>query len=91
MAQSIRDQLLERNLVREDETPEAKRTALRDAQPIESDKELPPPFEAPARGVIVTSGSPSAVPARHCADCGATLPSAQRRGLRCAECAADSV
>ena len=91
MAQSIRDQMLDKGLVREDETPEAKRAALRDAQPVESEKELPPPFEAPARGVIVSSGSHTPMAVRHCADCGATLPSTQRRGLRCAECAADDV
>ena len=91
MAQSIRDQMLDKNLVREDETPEAKRAKERDAQPVESEKELPPPFEAPARGVIVGSGSASPVAVRHCADCGATLPSTQRRQLRCAECAADGV
>ena len=89
MAQRIRDQLLEKDLVREDETPEAKRAALRAAQPIDSEKELPPPFEAPARGVVVSSSSPSPVAVRHCADCGATLPSTQRRQLRCAECTAD--
>ena len=91
MAQSIRDQMLDKGLVRKDETPEAKRAALRDAQPVESEKELPPPFEAPARGVIVTSGSQSPMTVRRCADCGATLPSAHRRELRCAECAADGV
>ncbi len=89
MAQSFLDQMLDKGLVDKDETPEAKRAAVRDAQPIEGEKQLPPPFEAPARGVIVTSSSPSPVTVRHCADCGATLPSAQRRGLRCAECAAD--
>jgi hypothetical protein len=91
MAQSIRDQMVDKGLVREGETPEAKRAALRDAQPVESEKELPPPFEAPARGVIVTSGSHSPTTVRRCADCGATLPSANRRELRCAECAADGV
>jgi hypothetical protein len=91
MAQSIRDQMLDKDLVREDETPEAKRAALRDSQPIESEKQLPPPFEAPARGVIVTSGSQSPMAVRHCADCGAALPSSQRRQLRCAECAADGL
>ena len=91
MAQSILDQMLDKGLVDKDETPEAKRSAARDARPIEGEKQLPPPFEAPARGVVVTSGSPPpAMAVRHCADCGATLPSAQRRGLRCAECAADS-
>ena len=60
MAQSIRDQMLDKHLVREDDTPEAKRAALRDAQPVESEKELPPLFEAPPRGVIVSSGSPIA-------------------------------
>ena len=89
MAQSIRDQMVDKGLVREDETPEAKRAALRDAQPVEREKELPPPFEAPARGVIVTSSSRSPMMVRRCADCGATLPSTNRRELRCAECAAD--
>ena len=89
MAQSIRDQMPDNGLVREDETPEAKRAALRDAQPVESEKELPPPFEAPARGVIVSSGSQSPMAVRHCADCGDPLPSTKRRELRCAECAAD--
>ena len=91
MAQSIRVEMLDKTLVRKDETPEAKRTALRDALPIEGEKELTPPFEAPARGAIVTSGSPSPMTVPRCADCGATLPSAQRRELRCAECAADGV
>lgn len=91
MAQSIRDQMLDQGLVDKDETPEAKRAAERAAQPVESEKELPMAFEAPARGVIVTSGSPSPVAIRRCADCGATLPSTQRRQLRCAECAADDV
>jgi len=70
MAQSILDQMLDKGLVREDETPEAKRAALRDARPVESEKELPQPFEAPARGVIVSSGSQSPMAVRHCADCG---------------------
>ena len=91
MAQSIRDQMLDKGLVGKDETPEAKRAASRDAEPIESEKQLPPPFEAPARGVIVGSSSHSPVAVRRCADCGATLPSAPRRELRCAECAADGV
>jgi hypothetical protein len=91
MAQSIRDQMLGKGLIRKEETPEAKRSAARDRQPIESEKELPPPFEAPARGVIVTSGSPSPVTVGRCADCGTTLPFAQRRELRCAECAAHGV
>jgi len=79
--------MLDNGLVSNLETPEAKRSAARD---VDSEKQLPPPFEAPARGVVVVSSGPSLVAERHCADCGATLPSAQRRGLRCAECAADS-
>ncbi len=43
--------MLNKRFVRKDETPEAKRAAEHDAQPIESEKELPPAFEAPARGV----------------------------------------
>jgi hypothetical protein len=78
--------MVDKGLVREDETPEAKRAAARDAQPVESEKELPPAFEAPARGVIVNSGARPPV-LRRCAECGATLHSAQRGQLRCAECA----
>ncbi|HEY2747289.1 MAG TPA: hypothetical protein VGL86_21855, partial [Polyangia bacterium] len=83
--------MLDQGLVVKDETAEAKRAALRDAQPVESEKQLPPPFEAPPRGVIVSSGSQSPMTVRLCADCGATLPSMHRRELRCAECAADGV
>ena len=89
MSESIRDQMVDKGLVREEETPEAKRAAARDAQPVETEKQLPPAFEAPARGVIVSS-SRSAPVTRRCAECGATLPSSQRGALRCAECAADA-
>jgi hypothetical protein len=81
--------MLAKRIVGKDETPEARRSAERDSQPVESEKELPGPFEAPARGVIVGSGSPSPAPVRRCAGCGATLPSARRSELRCAECAAN--
>jgi hypothetical protein len=90
MAQSITDQLLEKGLVGEGETPEAQRAAARDARPVEPDKKLPPAFEAPARGVMVSSSSAAPIAVRRCADCGATLHSSHRAKLRCAECAADA-
>jgi hypothetical protein len=88
MARSISDQMVGQGIIREDETPEAKRAARRDAQPVEPPRELPPAFEAPARGVIVESG-PSAAPVqRRCTDCGVNLPHTRRGHVRCAECAA---
>ena len=89
MASSIRDQMVDKGLVSEAETPEAKRAAARAAQPAEPERQLPPPFEAPARGVIVESTHrPSA--ARVCVECGAALPPSQSRAQRrCAECLAD--
>jgi hypothetical protein len=89
MARSISDQMLDKGLVDEDQTPEAKRAAARDARPVEPEKKLPPAFEAPARGVMVSSSSAPVV-ARRCADCGAILRSSHRAKLRCAECAADA-
>jgi hypothetical protein len=57
MSQSISDQLLNQGVVQPEETPEAKRALARAALPPEPEKELPPPFEAPARGVIVNSST----------------------------------
>jgi hypothetical protein len=89
MADSIRDQMLDRGLITEAETPEGVRAAARAAEPAEPEKQLPPPFEAPARGVIVTS-THRPVTTRQCVECGAPLPPSLRAVLRrCAECAAD--
>ena len=90
MAKNIRDQLLESGVVNEDQTQEAQRAAADEARPAEPDKALPPPFEAPARGVIVSSNVPRAA-AEVCVDCGATLRASRRAvvgGRRCAECSA---
>ncbi|HEX2568851.1 MAG TPA: hypothetical protein VH877_04770 [Polyangia bacterium] len=57
MSQSIRDQLVNQGAVKPEETPEAKRALERAAIPPEPEKELPPPFEAPARGTIVGSSA----------------------------------
>ena len=53
MSRSITDQLLDKGLVKPESTPAAKRESSRAARPPEPDKELPPPFEAPARGKIL--------------------------------------
>ena len=88
MAQSILDQMLDKGLVSKEETPDAKRAAERAAEPVQPEKRLPPPFEAPARGVIIESSHrPS--PLRQCIECGTTLPPSHGVGRRCAECAAD--
>ena len=55
VTRSIRDQLLQQGVVKPEDTQEAKRASLVKARPPEPDKELPPLFEAPARGVIVQS------------------------------------
>jgi len=90
MARSIKDQMLDEGLISPKDTPEAKRAAERAAEPDEPEKAFPPPFEAPARGVIVTSNS-RPPPARQCVSCGAPLPSSQPRDLRrCAECAGEA-
>src|SRR4051794_36433872 len=88
MSERIRDQLLERGLVTEAETPEGKRAAERAAQPVEPEKALPPPFEAPARGVIVDSKIETRA-VRTCIECGSVLRTAPNRGNRCAECVSD--
>jgi hypothetical protein len=90
MSQSITDQMLDKGLVRENETPEAKRAAIRDARPAEPERALPPAFEAPARGVIVESSSMERPAARHCIDCGTSIQMAPRGKIRCAECTADA-
>jgi hypothetical protein len=90
MNRTISDQMVDKGLVGEDETPEAKRAAERAAQPAEPEKAYPLAFEAPARGTIVTTSSAAPRAARHCISCGGTLPSSARADLRCAECAADS-
>ncbi len=86
MSKSVRDQLLEKGLVKPASTPETRRAAARRAEPVE-EKGLPPPFEAAARGVIVPSRHRPAT-ARACCECGAPLPAShnfdERR--RCAEC-----
>lgn len=81
MTKSVRDQLLEKGLVK----PEAPRAA---AEPVE-EKGLPPPFEASARGVIVESRHQPAA-ARACEECGAPLPPSRSASAhpRCAECRA---
>jgi hypothetical protein len=90
MARSIKDQMLDKGLISGADTPEAKRAAERATEQSEPEKAYPPPFEAPARGVIVASNrQPPA--ARQCADCGTLLPASQPRDLhRCAECAGDA-
>jgi hypothetical protein len=88
MAESIKDQLLRKGLVAKEDTVEAKRAAARAAEPVETEKMLPPPFEAPARGVIVASSSRPQAAARTCAECGSLLPLSQR-GESCAECQAE--
>jgi hypothetical protein len=81
--------MLDQGLVDKKETPEAKRAAARAEQPVEEEKALPPPFEAPARGVIVQS-SHRPMATRQCVECGASMPASQAPGRRrCAECAAD--
>ncbi len=88
MTQRIRDQLVEQGLVTEEQTPEGKRAAERAAEPVEPERALPPPFEAPARGVIVDSkGAARAL--RTCTECGSVLKTAPNRGSRCAECVSD--
>ena len=76
-------------IISKDETPEAKRAAADAARPPEVEKRLPPPFEAPARGVIVASKPRGAVVVRTCDSCGAALPAAYKGDGRCAECVAD--
>lgn len=92
MADRVRDQMIKKGLVSRDETPEARRAAARQSAAPAVEKSLPPPFEAPARGVIV--GSRARPPAaRICDECGASLPLSQRTvgaAHRCAECTADS-
>jgi hypothetical protein len=90
MSHSITDQMLDKGLVHESETPEAKRAALRDARPAEPEKALPPAFEAPARGVIIESNSMERPAVRLCVDCGTNLAMAPRGKIRCAECTADA-
>jgi hypothetical protein len=89
MSRSITDQMVDKGLVQDDETPEAKRAAERAAQPAEPEKAFPPAFEAPARGVIVTSSGAGPRVARRCVSCGGTLPYSPRADQRCAECAAE--
>jgi hypothetical protein len=89
MARSISDQMVDSGLVGENETPEAKRAAERAARPLEPEKQLPPAFEAAARGEIVSAVSAPVVPLC-CVDCGTLLRSSRRAQVRCAECAADS-
>jgi hypothetical protein len=90
MAQSIRDQMLNKGLVSKEDTFEAKRAAARAALPVDTEKALPPPFEAPARGVIVASKHRSPAAKRTCAECGTILPASQDSEQRyCAECQAE--
>ena len=81
--------MVDGGLVRQDETPEAKRAAERAAREAEPEKELPPAFEAPARGVIVSASTAGPVIPTSCVDCGAPLRNSRRTQVRCAECAAD--
>jgi hypothetical protein len=81
---------MEQGLVKAAITPEARRAAARSAEPVE-EKALPPPFEAPARGVIVESRDRDRLPtARVCEECGASLPPSRAAAehARCAECIA---
>jgi hypothetical protein len=86
---SIQDQMVGKGIVSETDTPEAKREAERAARPPEVEKRLPPPFEAPARGVIVASKPRPAIAKRECESCGAALPASHNGDGRCAECVAD--
>lgn len=91
MAKTLSDQMLDKGLITEDETPEARREAARAARPAETERALPPPFDAPARGVIVSTRTrPTAK--RTCVECGAVLAGGERRSdeTRCTECAAAS-
>ena len=93
MSQSIRDQMLGIGLVKQSETPEARRAAVNAARPPAPEKALPPPFEAAARGVVVEKRA-RAVAEETCVDCGARLQSSQRTMAgagthRCSECAAE--
>ena len=88
MAESIKDQLLRKGVVAKEDTVEAKRAAARAAEPVDTEKALPPPFEASARGVIVASRPRPPATARTCAECGSLLPLSQR-GASCAECQAE--
>ena len=93
MTKSIREQMLEQKLVTKSETPEAKREAARAARPPVTEKELPPPFEAAARGVVKSSSSHPLAKAPCCVACGTVLPRTQRTvdgAGRCAECAAEA-
>ena len=58
MSDSIRDQLLKRGLVKPEDTHEARRARIEAERPPEPEKQLPPPFEAAPRGVIVDSRIP---------------------------------
>jgi hypothetical protein len=90
MAESIRDQMVKKGVVSKDDTPEAKRAAAHAAEPDIVEKAFPPPFEAPARGVIVESKN-RAPATRQCVECGATLSPSRDGKLRlCAECAANA-
>ena len=53
MGKSIAEQLLNKGVVKPEDAPAARRAREVAARPPEPEKELPPPFEAPARGVIV--------------------------------------
>ena len=55
MGKTIHDQLLDQGVVKPEDAPEARRAAERAARPPEVEKQLPPPFDAPARGRIVKS------------------------------------
>ncbi|HZS36389.1 MAG TPA: hypothetical protein VFF06_06170 [Polyangia bacterium] len=84
MSKSVRDQLLEQGVVK----PKAPAPSPpeRSRAPVE-EKSSPPPFDAPARGVIVESPArPRAT--RVCEDCGAPL-SRTNAHARCPECIAD--
>ena len=56
MSETVRDQLIRQGIITPAETHEARRAAADAARPPEPEKELPPPFEAPPRGVVVESG-----------------------------------
>ena len=90
MAQSLRDQMLDKGLASKKDTFEAKRAAAHAAEPVEDEKAFPPPFEAAARGVIVDSKNRPAAAERRCAECGTLLLASRDSDQRCcAECNAD--
>ena len=56
MAESLRDQLLKKGVVKPEDTAEARRAREKASRPPPAEeKDLPPPFEPPASGRIIQS------------------------------------